>query len=73
MSNTQAEDNLVAAAPVNITLLLVGNSSVGKSSLLRRFSDQQWNPETELTATIAAEFRVCLSLPSLFLRLPFVL
>ena len=52
MSNTQAE----AAAPINITLLLIGNSYVGKSSLLRRFSDKQWNPEMELNATVGVDY-----------------
>ena len=36
----------------NLKLLLIGNSSVGKSSLLSRFADEQWLPEDESTATI---------------------
>ena len=43
---------------VNVKLLLIGNSSVGKSSLLLRFSDQQWIPEDEASATIEVDFRV---------------
>jgi len=43
---------------VNVKLLLIGNSSVGKSSLLLRFSDEQWLPEDEATATIGVDFRV---------------
>ncbi|KAI0077989.1 ras-domain-containing protein [Panus rudis PR-1116 ss-1] len=43
---------------VNVKLLLIGNSSVGKSSLLLRFSDQQWLPEDEASATIGVDFRV---------------
>ncbi|KAL4066356.1 ras family-domain-containing protein [Scleroderma yunnanense] len=44
--------------PVNVKLLLIGNASVGKSSLLLRFSDEQWIPEDEATATIGVDFRV---------------
>ncbi|GBE85614.1 GTP-binding protein [Sparassis crispa] len=47
-----------AAPPVNVKLLLIGNSSVGKSSLLLRFSDEQWLPEDEASATIGVDFRV---------------
>ena len=42
-------------------LLLIGNASVGKSSLLLRFSDEQWLPGDEATATIGVDFRVRLS------------
>ncbi|KZS95280.1 ras-domain-containing protein [Sistotremastrum niveocremeum HHB9708] len=44
---------------VNCKILLIGNSSVGKSSLLLRFSDEQWLPEDESSATIGVDFRVC--------------
>ncbi|KAF8063388.1 ras-domain-containing protein [Lyophyllum atratum] len=47
-----------SAAPINCKLLLIGNSSVGKSSLLLRFSDEQWLPEDESSATIGVDFRV---------------
>lgn len=43
-----------AQQPINCKLLLIGNSSVGKSSLLLRFSDEQWLPEDESSATIGA-------------------
>ncbi|KAK7036786.1 hypothetical protein VNI00_011452 [Paramarasmius palmivorus] len=46
------------ATPINVKLLLIGNSSVGKSSLLLRFSDEQWLPEDESSATIGVDFRV---------------
>jgi len=46
------------ASPINCKLLLIGNSSVGKSSLLLRFSDEQWLPEDEASATIGVDFRV---------------
>lgn len=51
---------------INVKLLLIGNSSVGKSSLLLRFSDKQWLPEDEASATIGVDFRVRLArnLPS---------
>ncbi|TFK51600.1 ras-domain-containing protein [Heliocybe sulcata] len=45
-------------SPINVKLLLIGNSSVGKSSLLLRFSDAQWLPEDESSATIGVDFRV---------------
>lgn len=45
-------------SPINVKLLLIGNSSVGKSSLLLRFSDEQWLPEDEASATIGVDFRV---------------
>jgi len=47
-----------STAPINCKLLLIGNSSVGKSSLLLRFSDEQWLPEDESSATIGVDFRV---------------
>jgi len=47
--------------PINVKLLLIGNSSVGKSSLLLRFSDEQWLPEDESSATIGVDFRVSTS------------
>lgn len=53
-------DALKDKGPVNVKLLLIGNSSVGKSSLLLRFSDEQWLPEDESSATIGVDFRVCL-------------
>ena len=34
-------------APPNLKLLLIGNSSVGKSSLLTRFTDASFTPEDE--------------------------
>jgi hypothetical protein len=52
---------------INVKLLLIGNSSVGKSSLLLRFSDKQWLPEDEASATIGVDFRVRSQPPSFFL------
>jgi len=43
----------------NCKLIIIGNSSVGKSSLLLRFADSQWLPEDETNATIGVDFRVC--------------
>ena len=45
-------------APVNVKLLLIGNSSVEKSSLLLRFSDEQFLPEDKANATVRVDFRV---------------
>ncbi|KAJ8453979.1 hypothetical protein ONZ45_g19486 [Pleurotus djamor] len=52
-SNTTNQD-----PPINVKILLIGNSSVGKSSLLLRFADEQWLPEDESSATIGVDFRV---------------
>jgi Ras-related protein Rab-18 len=52
---------------INVKLLLIGNSSVGKSSLLLRFSDEQWLPEDESSATIGVDFRVRYGLRSICL------
>ena len=51
-----------ATQPINVKLLLIGNSSVGKSSLLLRFSDEQFLPEDESSATIGVDFRVSVRL-----------
>jgi hypothetical protein len=53
---------------INVKLLLIGNSSVGKSSLLLRFSDKQWLPEDEASATIGVDFRVRSLQPPFFLK-----
>ncbi|KAI0791429.1 ras-domain-containing protein [Abortiporus biennis] len=45
-------------SPINVKLLLIGNSSVGKSSLLLRFSDEQFLSEDESSATIGVDFKV---------------
>jgi len=42
----------------NLKLLFIGDSSVGKSSLLLRFADETWLPEDETSATIGVDFRV---------------
>ncbi|KAF8273943.1 P-loop containing nucleoside triphosphate hydrolase protein [Lactarius quietus] len=41
--------------PINAKLLMLGHGSVGKSSLLLRFTDQQWLPEHKATATIGVD------------------
>ncbi|KAI0260390.1 ras-domain-containing protein [Gloeopeniophorella convolvens] len=41
--------------PVNVKLLVLGLASVGKSSLLLRFTDQQWLPEDEASPTIGVD------------------
>ena len=58
--NTMASKSSSSSSspPVNCKLLLIGNSSVGKSSLLLRFSDEQWLPEDESSSTIGVDFRV---------------
>jgi len=44
--------------PQNLKILLIGDSSVGKSSLLLRFSDQSFLSEDESSATIGVDFKV---------------
>ena len=57
MSQAKTRTNF-SEAPVNVKLLLIGNSSVGKSSLIRRFSDEQFLLEDEANATVGADFSV---------------
>lgn len=38
-----------------VKLILLGVASVGKSSLLLRFTDQQWLPESETRPTIGVD------------------
>lgn len=39
-----------------LKLLLIGNSNVGKSSLLLRFTDDTFLPQEEVSATIGIAF-----------------
>jgi GTPase SAR1 family protein len=43
---------------LHVKVLVIGNSSVGKSSLLMRWSENQWLPEDEAIATIGVEVLV---------------
>lgn len=54
-----------AKPAIDCRLLLVGNTSVGKSSLIVRFtnSDETWFPEEEASATIVVDFRVSEQVP----------
>jgi GTPase SAR1 family protein len=38
-----------------VKLLILGAASVGKSSLLLRFTDQQWLPENEAQPTVGVD------------------
>ncbi len=40
---------------INVKLLILGTGRVGKSSLLLRFTDQEWLPEHEAAATIGVD------------------
>ncbi|KAG2222588.1 hypothetical protein INT45_008707 [Circinella minor] len=44
--------------PATLKLLLIGNSGVGKSSLLLRFTDDTFLPPDEVSATIGVDFKV---------------
>ena len=45
-------------ATVNVELPIIGNSGTGKSSLIRRYSDEQFLPEDKASATVGIDFRV---------------
>ncbi|KAI0248548.1 ras-domain-containing protein [Lactifluus subvellereus] len=47
----------IPAPELHVKVLMVGNSSVGKSSLLMRWSEDQWLPDGEVSATIGVEVR----------------
>jgi GTPase SAR1 family protein len=42
----------------HVKLLMIGKSSVGKSSLIMHSSENQWLPEDEARATIGVEVQV---------------
>ncbi|KAF8273945.1 putative ras-related protein rab-18 [Lactarius quietus] len=46
---------LIRPQELHVKILVIGNSSVGKSSLLMRWSENQWLPEDEACATIGVE------------------
>ncbi|RXK36505.1 hypothetical protein M231_06226 [Tremella mesenterica] len=45
-------------SPISIKILLVGNSSVGKSSLLLRFTEDDFLADEDTIATIGVDFKV---------------
>ena len=47
-----------SGAPVNVELPLIGNSGTGKSSLIRRFPDEQFLLEDVANATVGVDFSV---------------
>lgn len=51
-----------------IKLIVLGIASVGKSSLLLRFTDQQWLPEEERIPTIGVDTLVSLFALALLFR-----
>ncbi|KAI8147403.1 P-loop containing nucleoside triphosphate hydrolase protein [Fennellomyces sp. T-0311] len=50
----------MAHETATLKLLLIGNSGVGKSSLLLRFTDDTFLPPDEVSATIGVDFKVSL-------------
>ncbi|KAI0262116.1 putative ras-related protein rab-18 [Gloeopeniophorella convolvens] len=48
---------IMSQQELHVKVVMVGNSSVGKSSLLLRWAEHQWLPEDEATATIGVEVR----------------
>jgi Ras-related protein Rab-18 len=47
--------------PINVKILMLGLSSVGKTSLLLRFTDHQWLPEQAGVATVGVDTWVAIS------------
>lgn len=52
---TRANTQPTGSDALNIKMLVLGVGSVGKSSLLLRFTDQQWLPEGEMDPTIGVD------------------
>jgi len=50
-----ADSSMSQNGPIKVKLLMLGLGSVGKSSLLLRFTDQQWLPEHETVATVGVD------------------
>ncbi|KAL1921101.1 uncharacterized protein VTP21DRAFT_11736 [Calcarisporiella thermophila] len=48
----------LADPTTTLKLLLIGNTNVGKSSILLRFTDDQFLPPDEISATIGVDFKV---------------
>jgi Ras-related protein Rab-18 len=44
--------------PVNCKILLLGDVSVGKSSLVVRFADKTWLSEGDARPTVGVDYRV---------------
>lgn len=55
----------LASPTPNLKILLIGNSSVGKSSLLLRFTDDDYLPEDQTTSTIGVDLCVAAAVPAL--------
>ena len=53
---------MTTAAPPTFKILLIGDSGTGKSSLLLRFTDDQFLAE-EMSATIGVDFKVRVEIP----------
>ena len=59
---TRANTQPTGSDALNIKMLVLGVGSVGKSSLLLRFTDQQWLPEGEMDPTIGVDTYVGLEI-----------
>ena len=61
MASSQPQENVDVYTdedvPIQAKLILIGNMSVGKTSLMLRFSDELWQPENT-AATIHVNVRV---------------
>ncbi|KAG8851011.1 Insulin-like growth factor 2 mRNA-binding protein 3 [Tulasnella sp. 330] len=57
-ASAKTSEGSSTAPPLNIRLLLLGNSGVGKSALMLRFTDETFLPENESLATTGVDFKV---------------
>lgn len=53
--NMSAEPPTNQNMPINVKILMIGLASVGKTSLLLRFTNQRWLPEHESVATVGVD------------------
>ncbi|CAH7673757.1 GTP-binding protein yptV3 [Phakopsora pachyrhizi] len=58
LASSSTDSKVSSEAPQTLKLLLIGSSSVGKSSLLLRFADEGFLPPEESSATIGVDFKV---------------
>lgn len=58
MATPQPATNGPNQPPVTLKLLLIGSSSVGKSSVLLRFTDDTYLSADEISSTIGVDFKL---------------
>ena len=58
MATPQPSTSSGSQPPVTLKLLLIGSSSVGKSSVLLRFTDDTYLSADEISSTIGVDFKL---------------